>query len=142
MYCKVINTTSIYCFKRYVTRMCLNNNGWFLPLRPDLLRPVPVFVSPPRRREPEHGQRHQQPGAVAHSLLEEAGAGRCAVPDGSAAPGDPRGRPPPAHHPDEVRRGLRLQGGVRGRTPTSCHLPHPQPLPLPVVKVANTNETW
>lgn len=71
------------------------------------------------RWEPEHGKRHQQPGAVAHSLPEEAGASRRAVSDGSATPGHPCGRSPPAHHPDEMRRGLRLQGGVWGRTQPS-----------------------
>ncbi|KAL0156041.1 hypothetical protein M9458_047287, partial [Cirrhinus mrigala] len=64
-------------------------------------------------REPHHEQRDQQPGAVAHSLLQEArGRGR-PVPDGTASPGHPSGRSPPAHHTDEVRRGLRIQRGIR-----------------------------
>lgn len=135
-----MNTTDIYCFKHFVMMqpvclLCCFMQRWRRPLRPDPLCPVRVFVS--RRRKPEHGQRHQQPGAVAHSLPEEAGARRRAVPDGSAAPGDPRGRPPPAHYADEVCRGLRLQGGVRGR---SARL-HPTP-PPPTIEVANTNEAW
>lgn len=76
------------------------------------------------RREPEPVQRHQQPGAVAHPLPEKARGGGRAVPHGSAAPSHPRGRPPPAHHPDEMRGGIRLQGGVRGTTVSARY--HPQ----------------
>lgn len=86
------------------------------------------FLAPAScRREPEHGKRHQQPGAVAHALPEEAGARGRAVPDGSAAPCHPRRRPPAAYHPDEVCRGLRLQGGVRGRMQPGCHHHCPPP---------------
>lgn len=98
-----------------------------------------VFVLFTCRWEPEHGQRHQQPGAVSHSLSEEAGAGRRPVSDGAAAPGHSCGRPPPAHHSDEVCWGLRLQGGVRGKTPPPWP-PWPPWPPALCVTVTDTNE--
>jgi len=106
-------------------RLQLSADDWRCEFSSDfsvLMCPV-LSLFLPHRWKPEHGQWHQQPGAVAHSLPEEAGARWCAIPDGSAPPGDPRGGPPPAHHPDEVRWRLRLQGGVWGRTQPSCHPP-------------------
>lgn len=73
------------------------------------------------RRNPHDGQWHQQLGAVAH--VQEARGGWSALPDGAAAPCHPGSRPAPTHHTDEVRRGLWLQGGIRGEYELSTRAP-------------------
>lgn len=80
----------------------------------------PISWSLPSRRQSDHEQRDQQPRPVA---LQAAGSGPRGgdVPDGSAAPRHPGGRPPAAYHADEVCWRLRLQGGVRGENVNVHH---------------------
>ena len=66
---------------------------------------TPPYRQQPRRDPPAHSEHPDLP-------VRGVRVGGDVLPGRSVPAGHPRGRPPAAHHPDEVRPGVRLQGGV------------------------------